>query len=71
MAIASFAYCFESARAVDYRRAALSFASACLYCSKAVKIAVSDFGVVSCLLELRRDFVGEVNDAIFDSHYYC
>lgn len=70
-AVASLAYLSKSAKDVDYRRAASSFASACLCCSKATEIAASGFGVVSSLPELRRDFAMEVSDAIYDFHYLC
>jgi len=70
-AVASLAYLSKSVRASGYRRAASSFASACLCCSKATEIAASGFGVVSCLPELRRDFAMEVSDAIYDFHYLC
>ena len=70
-AIVSVVHQFKSVRGVGYRRDAQSFASECLCCSKAVKIAVSGFSEVSCLPELGRDFAEEVSDAIDDSHYYC
>lgn len=70
-AVASLAYLSKSVRASGYRRAASSFASACLCCSKATEIAASGSGVVSCLLELRRDFAMEVGDVIYDFHYLC
>ena len=63
-------YLSKNARALDYRRAMLSFASECLCYSKAAKIAISGFSVVSSPLELERDFSEEASDAINDCHYY-